>query len=116
PPSRAPPLSYSVHNSPCAMQADAQQPALRSSPQRWQKVLYVKQPFPDNHVDESFLASLVTNGSFMLPGRAALCPPYVCLALCALLWVLHRRHAVHCTAWSVCCAGLVVAPGPCTAS
>lgn len=30
---------------------------------RWQKVLYQRQPFPDNHVDDTFLASLVTNAN-----------------------------------------------------
>lgn len=30
---------------------------------RWQKVMYVRQSYPDNHVDETFLASLVTNGA-----------------------------------------------------
>jgi hypothetical protein len=28
----------------------------------WQKALYLRQPFADNHVAETFLASLVTNG------------------------------------------------------
>lgn len=30
---------------------------------RWQKVLFVRQPYPDNHIDETFLASLVTNAN-----------------------------------------------------
>jgi phosphatidylinositol glycan class C protein len=30
---------------------------------RWQKVLYVRQPYADNHVDDTFLASLVTNAN-----------------------------------------------------
>eukprot|EP00808_Paulinella_micropora_P029212 g48460.t1 len=29
----------------------------------WQKILYQKQPFPDNYVDESFLSELVTNAN-----------------------------------------------------
>ena len=29
----------------------------------WEKVLYQRQDYPDNHVDDSFLASLVTNGA-----------------------------------------------------
>ena len=29
---------------------------------RWRKVLWEAQEFPDNHVDATFLASLVTNG------------------------------------------------------
>ena len=28
----------------------------------WNKVLYKKQPYADNHVDSTFLASLRTNG------------------------------------------------------
>eukprot|EP00457_Paulinella_chromatophora_P013281 gb/GEZN01013565.1/.p1 GENE.gb/GEZN01013565.1/~~gb/GEZN01013565.1/.p1 ORF type:complete len:321 (+),score=2.02 gb/GEZN01013565.1/:38-1000(+) len=30
---------------------------------RWQRILYEKQPFPDNYVDTSFLSSLVTNAN-----------------------------------------------------
>jgi hypothetical protein len=30
---------------------------------RWQKVLFAKQSYADNHVDETFLASLVTNAN-----------------------------------------------------
>lgn len=30
---------------------------------RWQKVMFVRQPYADNHVDETFLASLVTNAN-----------------------------------------------------
>lgn len=30
---------------------------------RWLKALYKRQPFPDNHVDGTFLASLVTNAN-----------------------------------------------------
>ena len=29
----------------------------------WEKVLFLRQDYPDNHVDDSFLASLVTNGA-----------------------------------------------------
>jgi hypothetical protein len=29
---------------------------------QWERVLYKKQPFPDNHTDEQFLDQLRTNG------------------------------------------------------
>jgi phosphatidylinositol glycan class C protein len=36
---------------------------------RWSKQLHTSQPFPDNHVDASFLASLVTNARHARPPR-----------------------------------------------
>ena len=30
---------------------------------RWRKILYIKQPFPDNYVDETFLEELQKNGT-----------------------------------------------------
>jgi phosphatidylinositol glycan class C protein len=33
----------------------------------WKKILYEKQPFPDNHVDSSFLSSMVTNANLRRP-------------------------------------------------
>ncbi len=32
----------------------------------WKRVLYEKQAYPDDHVDDTFLESLVTNGKIIL--------------------------------------------------
>eukprot|EP01116_Phalansterium_solitarium_P003369 TRINITY_DN14188_c0_g1_i2.p1 TRINITY_DN14188_c0_g1~~TRINITY_DN14188_c0_g1_i2.p1 ORF type:complete len:455 (-),score=83.66 TRINITY_DN14188_c0_g1_i2:76-1440(-) len=39
--------------------------ATGSSKQRWRKILWEKQPFDDNYVDDSFLNALIQNGSFV---------------------------------------------------
>jgi hypothetical protein len=39
--------------------------AIRAEPdlkKTWKRVLYEKQAYPDDHVDDTFLESLVTNG------------------------------------------------------
>ena len=37
----------------------------QSHRKRWKRVLYEKQGFPDDHVDDTFLQSLVTNGVWL---------------------------------------------------
>jgi len=41
--------------------------AATTPPARWRKVLYVQQPYPDNHIDESFLDELQRNGTPKAP-------------------------------------------------
>jgi phosphatidylinositol N-acetylglucosaminyltransferase subunit C len=38
----------------------------------WRKILYERQPFPDNHVDVTFLSSMVTNANLRFPRFRAL--------------------------------------------
>ena len=39
--------------------------------QPWQKILYIKQDYPDNYVDASFLKQMKKNGIFLNPNQAA---------------------------------------------
>jgi len=52
-------LAFLTHNR-MAVPID---PNLRKT---WKRVLYEKQGYPDDHVDDTFLESLVTNGKIIL--------------------------------------------------
>lgn len=68
---------------------------------RWQKVLYVRQPYADNHVDETFLASLVTNANVqpvefwsMVKATAVLVQQISIMAIYFLLYGFVHRNMI----------------------
>jgi hypothetical protein len=65
----------------------------KSREAKWEKVLYKKQPFPDNYTDASFLKDLVralhfTN--FVAPARACTRPTQYLCTRPVLVRAMHR--------------------------
>lgn len=87
---------------------------------RWQKVLYVRQPYADNHVDETFLASLVTNANVqqyeywsMVRATAIIIQQISVMAIYFLIYGFVHRGSVSISAVIVvdtlCTIGLIAA-------
>jgi len=76
---------------------------------RWQKVLYVRQPYADNHVDETFLASLVTNANVqpvefwsMVKATAGLIQQISIMTIYFLLYGFVHRNMISVNLITVC--------------
>jgi len=59
-------------------------PELRKT---WKRVLYEKQGYPDDHVDDTFLESLVTNGKTFLGAAKSMSSP-LCRSQRNAQWIL----------------------------